>query len=205
MAHNDESTQKLLAEIATRLTTLAETNSCLLKDVLAEHKQDIHKFALLEYSHYYAESYSKKYDVASRYSTVVIFGSYAAFFAIWINIEKYVTNSDLYVLSAISVGLSVLVFCSFEVFQMILMAQTNFDHAEALEKMQKKYEACEYAGMFDSIAEANHAENRKILSTVKYWKPVLISTIIFGAFGVATLLRAISVSINWCNAFRALF
>ena len=199
---NSDSSVKLLVEVSEKLTRLTESNLDFIKSTLAEHRQDVRGLALADYMKLYADNYARQYDTAARYSTVVIYGAYAAFFAIWLNVDKYVINSDLVLLSGILMGFSVIIFCAFEVIKMVHMAKSNHSYSAAVDEMQSKYASCEYAEVFSAIKKAQYEGNLRDLSLVKYWKPTLYSALSFGALGIMALLRAVAIDIRWVNLLK---
>lgn len=69
------------------------------------------------------EANCQLFSNAQTYTTVVIFGAYAAFFAIWSFTKDDMTRGQLY-WTAILMGVSILVFVLFEVFKMLM---TSFE------------------------------------------------------------------------------
>lgn len=194
-----------IAELSVKLVAMAELNTQVFQSSLVEHKNEIRNIVHRERAQFYIAQASKQYDFASKYSTVIIFGGYAAFFTIWANIQSSGIPKDLLVLSASLVGLSVLIFCVFEILKMVVLAKSNSDYATAVASIEKHLEACEYVEMYNAMARACQAEESRNLSLVKYWKPILYSTLALGVLGVAVLLRGISLSLNFCDVVKLIF
>lgn len=71
------------------------------------------------------------YDRAASYTTVIIFGGYAGFFAIWQLSKEYLTKGQA-LWSALLVLISLFTFVLFEVFKMIMVSRNIFKRAAIL-------------------------------------------------------------------------
>ena len=203
--HPLSNTDELLAENIGKLTELLAQNANLLEKISLEHRMEIRKIALTEWRRYYSTLNSQRVDFAQRYSTVVLFGSYAAFFAIWANIEKHIASAELYDISAVIVGLSVFVFCMHEIYQMVLMTKYNAESSVGVTLMEECSSKGNYSKMFDALHEAEHKNACRVALAIKYWKPALYTSIGLGVAGVAVFLRAISLNISWKAVISYLF
>ena len=82
-----------------------------------------------------AEAQSKliatSYDKAASYTTVIIFGGYAGFFAIWQLSKQYLSKGQT-LWSALLILISLLAFVLFEVFKMVLVTRAFVGQAKVL-------------------------------------------------------------------------
>lgn len=84
-----------------------------------------------------AEAHQKlitiSYDKAATYTTVIIFGGYAGFFAIWQITKDYLTKQQT-LWSALLILVSLLLFVLFEVLKMVLVTKAFLSKAKILQK-----------------------------------------------------------------------
>ena len=72
------------------------------------------------------------YDKAASYTTVIIFGGYAGFFAIWQLSKEYLTKPQV-LWSALLILVSLLVFVMFEVYKMTYTSRIIINQMHALQ------------------------------------------------------------------------
>lgn len=104
-------------------TTLSEVIQALAK----QEQQKL----LSEISEAQQKLITLSYDRAASYTTVIIFGGYAGFFAIWQLSKEYLTKEQA-LWSALLILISLFTFVLFEVLKMVMVSRSIFKRAGIL-------------------------------------------------------------------------
>ena len=102
-----------------------------LAELLQEAAKQEHARVAREIAEAQQKLLTMSYDKAASYTTVIIFGGYAGFFAIWQLTKDYLTKPQA-LWSALLILVSLLAFVLFEVSKMIIVTRRVYSKAKAL-------------------------------------------------------------------------
>jgi|GEM_PF-5145924 len=128
------------------------------------------------------------YQTSQTYITIVIGGSYAAFFTSWAGIQSSLPESERF-FSIILMLMSLIFFLGWEIFKMI---KTSFLMKEQVAVIQAD-SAADFEGLIQKLIKK---ENAFILLNTKVWPGILVLTIIPAILGIG---------IFFVGTFKALF
>jgi hypothetical protein len=167
------------------------------KNIAVDHLQYIRDVAQKEYYQYYVAQTAKYFDNAAKYATIVIFGAYAAFFTIWANVHGQGIDKCALLISALLMGLSVLIFCSFEIWKMVVSARNCVGREDALKKAGDALMSGNYGETRSALDEAETIERLRESTMAKWWEWILYSCIATGVGGVIVFVWASVKSLHW--------
>jgi hypothetical protein len=120
------------------------------------------------------------YDKAISYTNLIIFAGYAGVFTLW-NFTREFLHEKVIILSAALIGVSLFVFCAWEVWKMIASSKMLHRQSEVLMKNISPE-------MFQvEIRRAEFENQKELLGLNRLWPSVLWVTIVL-AFGGALLI-----------------
>jgi hypothetical protein len=97
------------------------------------------------------------FDKAAVYTTVIIFGGYAGFFALW-QLTKDYLSKDQALWSALLILVSMLAFILFEVFKMIVVTRAVFSKANVLRNPANRHNPLVLLRVLDEMEQAQSAK-----------------------------------------------
>lgn len=105
------------------------------------------------------------YDKAATYTTVIIFGGYAGFFALW-QLSKDYLSKDQALWSALFILVSLLSFVLFEVVKMILVTRSVFKQLKPLKDPLVRNDPQK---LLRALQQGEEAQSRGMLNFVVAW------------------------------------
>ena len=134
-----------------------------------------------------AEAQSKllttSYDRAAVYTTVIIFGGYAGFFALWQLSQEYLSKEQA-LWSALLILVSMLSFILFEVLKMILVTKAVFSKAKALRDPSVRRDP---TTLLRTLEEMEQAQSLGLGPFMVVWA-ITVAVALGGALGGAGVL-----------------
>lgn len=132
---------------------------------------------------------SAAYNHAAAYTTVVIFGGYAALFTIWSYTKDHLTERTTYWV-ALLLGISVLTFVFFEVFKMLLISREIMKMRKLIVKEHPP------SALLAERERLAHSTNKLVQRVVvPIWIVALVVTILTGGGAAILLLSAFASSL----------
>jgi hypothetical protein len=119
------------------------------------------------------------FEKGESYSKVIILLGYAGIFAVWNYVKDVLTVKGM-MLSAISVGISLLVYVSWEIMLMYGRATAHNNFNRLIFKTPE-----EFAKAYEEFSENNR---KQMVADVRFWRVMLLITIGFGYAGTLLLL-----------------
>lgn len=123
------------------------------------------------------------YDKAASYTTVIIFGGYAGFFAIWQLSKEYLSKEQA-LWSALLIMISLLSFVLFEVIKMIMVTRSVFSKVAVLRDPQVRHDPQKLLTALNALDEAAHGGLGRFL----YFWAATVFVALAGALGGASVL-----------------
>jgi len=96
------------------------------------------------------------YDKAAAYTTVIVFGGYAGFFAIWQLSKDYLSKGQA-LWAALLILISLLAFVLFEVLKMVLVTKSVFARASVLRDPGVRSDPQRLLKALNELEESHHA------------------------------------------------
>lgn len=110
------------------------------------------------------------FGLSQTYTTIVIFGGYAAFFAIWGFTKDHLSKEQAY-WAALLIGVSVLTFVLFEIFKMVV---ASFEFWKVRSLLVRELPPAEFL-----------AERKRIASSSNLWVQRVVLPIWIAAFAIS--------------------
>ena len=129
------------------------------------------------------------YDKAASYTTVIIFGGYAGFFAIWQLTKDYLSKPQA-LWSALLILISLLAFVLFEVSKMIIVTRRVYSKAKALRDPSLRTNP---HLLLKSLNELESAQHSGLGLFLVFWA-ISVAISVSGALGGATILSFAFIS-----------
>jgi hypothetical protein len=105
------------------------------------------------------------YDKAASYTTVIIFGGYAGFFAIWQLSKEYLSRGQS-LWSALLILISLLAFVLFEVLKMVLVSRSIFSRMATLRRPEVQSDP---ARLLQALRELDQTQHESLRGFMIAW------------------------------------
>jgi hypothetical protein len=132
------------------------------------------------------ESISSQYAAAQSYTSVIAFGGYAGFFAIWSGVEKHVSRLAT-TAAFFLIAVSLVSFVLWEIYKMLKLARELQNEKRLIEMPAQSFSAKKAA--IDEAKKSHHIE------MLRAWSRVFWFSAITGFSAGAVLLVAIGQSV----------
>ncbi len=123
------------------------------------------------------------YDKAASYTTVIIFGGFAGFFALWQLSKTYLTKEQT-LWSALLILVAMFSFVLFEVLKMVLVTRTILAKAATLCTPEVQADPQRLLAALRALDQAQHARTRRFMVV---WA-ITVAVSLVGALGGAGIL-----------------
>lgn len=155
---------------------------------LAEVIQHIAKEQQAKVAHQIAEAQLRlitvAYDRAASYTTVIIFGGYAGFFAIWQLSKDYLSKGQA-LWSALLIMISLLSFILFEVIKMVMVSRSIFKKVAVLNtRSEVRNDPQQLLKALNELAQTQQAS---LGDFHKFWAITVVIALAFALSGAAVL------------------
>lgn len=187
----NQSLLMVLAEINQKLAVITDNSTELIQKTILLHMAESRDSACRERASYFVKLIGHQYEAATKYSKIVVMGGYAAFFAIWSSIHEPSIPKNVSLISAVLMGISIFIFCIFEVYKMYVGTKLHSVYSDGASKIDSCIESCSYADVYKEIGKVHNAIVMHDLSLVKVWKWNLYGALFFAISGVMLFLFGI--------------
>jgi hypothetical protein len=123
------------------------------------------------------------YDKAATYTTVIIFGGYAGFFALWQLTKDYLSKPQA-LWSALLILVSIVSFISFEVIKMVLITRSTLTRARALKSPEVRSDPNK---LLQALQDLEAIQSSRTGGFMAFWA-FTVAVCVIGALGGAGTL-----------------
>lgn len=171
----EEARQKPIADLVQRVEILEAQN---LERQTEEAKQRI------------IDIQAQAFGSANSYTTVVVFGAYAALFTIWNFVRGDITTTFA-AIAGIGLGISVTVFVIYQIFQMYTLSN---QFMSVVSLSNRNLTPGEFLAEYQALASKNNEASNKRL--IPIWRLTLVVTVLSGLAAAVTLMIALARNVN---------